>query len=217
MYLWNKFGLSLSQTIDDVSLNDMALAYNHEKNTVAQSYDNKFAIDDLVTNVIQKTGDFVSASSIQRRQVVETLLATVVLPIYSLDSLYRSIDTCTNNQSAGQGQHDTSEWDKAVASLVGFLEGPDNGGSDKGVLFYNLGQFLCANSDACNNDGGAEVNDLLMTSFKDGKAQLLEADCASAEQHVFEVEVYIQVGFVFVFFAILNFNHLTLDSYPFYL
>ncbi|KAL7522638.1 hypothetical protein ACHAWX_007338 [Stephanocyclus meneghinianus] len=192
IYLWNKFGLSLSQTIDDVSLNDMALAYNHEKNTVAQSYDDKFAIDDLVTDVIQKSGDFILASSIQRRQVIETLLATIVLPIYALDSFYTAIDTCTSNQIDGQDQHDTSEWDKAVASLVGFLEGPNDGGSDKGILFYNLGQNLCDNAGACENGGDAKVNNLLMTSFKDGQAQLLDSDCTSAEQTVFMIEIYMQ-------------------------
>eukprot|EP00804_Cyclotella_cryptica_P018112 CCRYP_005898-RB/>CCRYP_005898-RB protein AED:0.02 eAED:0.02 QI:1433/1/1/1/0.93/0.88/17/82/2547 len=192
VYWWNKFGLSLSQTMYDVSLNDMALAYNHEKNTAAQSYDAKFAIDDLVTSAIQKTGDFISTSSIQRRQVVETLLATIVLPIYALDSLYNAIDTCTNNQIAGEGQHDTTEWDKAAASLVGFLEGPNDGGSGKGALLYNLGQVLCANAGACDNGGGADVNNLLMASFKDGKDQLLESDCTSAEQHVYEIEIYMQ-------------------------
>jgi hypothetical protein len=190
VFWWNKYGLSLSQTMDDVSLYDMALAVNHDKNTIAADYDAEYPIDELVTSVIKKTGVFDSASSLERREVVEILLATVVLPIYALDSMYNAIDVCDNNP----GQQDTSEWDKAVASLIGFAEGRGDGVSDNGRLFYTLANTLCASAGTCNESNIAKVNDLLMAEFNDGKDQLLSSNCASAEEHIYNIEVYLQVS-----------------------
>lgn len=187
VYWWNRYGLSLSQSMDDVSLSDMAQAVNHEKNTIARDYDTAYELDDLIISVIQKTGDFTSASAVEMRAVVEILLATVVLPIYALDQMYRAIDVCNMNQV----QKAASEWDKAVASLVGFSEGPYPGGNEGGALLYNIGQFLCTNAATCTE---SEVNTLLMTALTNGKDQLLNSECTAAEEHIYEIELFVQVS-----------------------
>ena len=176
--------------MDDVSLSDMAQADSHEKNTLGQSYDSEYDIDELITSVIMATDDFSSASSVERREVAQVLLAAIVLPLYALDSMYKAIDNCNSNQNA----QDTSEWDKAVASLIGFTEGTDAGGSEKGLLFYNIGQMLCSSAGSCGESNIGRVNELLLTAFNDGKDQLLNGDCAAAEDYIYQIELYMQVS-----------------------
>jgi hypothetical protein len=180
VYWWNKYGLSLSQTMDDVSLSDMATRDNHEFNTNAQYYDSEYVLDDLIISVIQKTGDFASASGVERRAVVEALLTTVVLPIYALDSMYNAIDIC----DIAQVEKAASEWDKAAASLIGFTES---------ALFFNLGSQLCEFAPACTS---AEVNTNLLQALNDGQDQLLNSDCISAQEKIYEIELMMQVGAV---------------------
>lgn len=187
VYLWNKFGLSLSQTMDDVSLADMAQLDNHENNTLAEEYDNEYSIDDLVESVIMKTNDFNLASSIERREVVKALLGTVVLPIYAFDSMWNAVDNCND----GINQQDTSEWDKAVASLVGLLR------TSKGTMIYGVGQLMCLTAGICIEGEEAEVNEELLKTLNDGKDDLLDGNCMSAEAVVqYQIVIYLQVSFV---------------------
>ena len=176
--------------MDDVSLSDMAQADSHEKNTIGESYDSEFDIDELILSVIMATDDFSSASSMERREVVQVLLVAIVLPLYALDSMFRAIDNCNSNQNT----QDTSEWDKAVASLIGFTEGTDAGGSEKGLLFYNIGQMLCNSADSCGASNIGEVNELLFTAFNEGKDQLLSGDCAAAEDYIYQIQLYMEVS-----------------------
>jgi hypothetical protein len=164
----------------------MAVTLNHQNNSVAQNYDSEYAIDELVISVIQKTDDFSSASPVERREIVQVLLTTVILQINALDSMYNAIDNCHING-------ETSEWDKAVASLVGFLEGPNDGGSDRGILFYKLGQFLCENSDTCRNSD-LEPSTMLMNKLEDGRDFLLSSDCISAQEQVYDIELTLHVS-----------------------
>jgi hypothetical protein len=189
VYWWNKYALSLSQSVTDVSLSDMANAVHHEQNTLAVEYSNEYDIYTLIENIILKKSDFEwnEATSVQRRELVEILLATVVLPVYALDSMYSAVDNCNNGQ-------DSVEWDKAVATLIGYLEGPDDGGSEKGTLLYDIGQYLCSNANTCNDNGDAEVNRLLMNELKLGKQNLDSKQCTLASESIYTIEILFQVS-----------------------
>ena len=171
--------------MDDVSLADMAQSDNHENNTIAEDYDNEYSIDDLVQSVIMKTDDFSLASSIERSEVVKALLGTIVLPIYAYDSMWNAVDSCND----GINQQDTSEWDKAVASLVGFLR------TAKGTMIYGVGQLMCLTAGTCNEGEEAEVNEELLKTLEGGKVFLQDGSCMSAQAVVqYQIVMYLQVS-----------------------
>jgi hypothetical protein len=197
VYWWGQFSLALSESYDDATLGDVAAAddYSHHgSNMVANSFNAEYQKDnfpdELIMDAIKSEGVFARATPIQRRIVTETSLATIVLHMYAIDKMYKSVDVCNT------GVTDPDNWwDRGVASLIGWSEGTEDGGSeDSGTLFYDISQYVCAWYETCVADGDAKVNKMLMSSLKEGKQSLTDLDCGTAEAKLNEAELYLQVS-----------------------
>ena len=170
------------------------LDYNNGQNYVANSLKSEYGEDFaniIIDSAIMGTGNFSTSSPKARRAVVEDAMAIIVLHSYAITAMYTGIDNCN------EGKPDTYWWDDAVASLVGWAEGTESGGSNSnGFLFYEFAQNLCTDVDLCNIGDDSEVNRLLMLALTDGKQNLLDLDCSSADEDLAEVELLIETVLV---------------------
>lgn len=128
------------------------------------------------------------ATSIQRKVLAEATLVAITLHIYAIDSLFKAVELCDVDASTA-----ATSWDNGVAALVGWMEGPEDGGSsNNGVLFYNIAQFLCDEADKCNMNNDSEVNRLMIRRLKEGKQHLNSRECVAADTSAIEVEKLLQ-------------------------
>ena len=120
--------------------------------------------------------------------MAEASMVAITLHVYAIDSLFTADDLCDDNGSAA-----VKAWDTAVAALVGWTEGSQDGGSsDNGVLFYNVAQYLCKEAEKCNMVNDSEINRLLMSRLKEGKQHILSKDCVAAYTQANEIEKLLQ-------------------------
>ena len=128
------------------------------------------------------------ATSIQRKVLAEATIVAITLHIYAIDSLFKAVELCDVDASTA-----ATSWDNAVAALVGWMEGPEDGGSsNNGVLFYNIAQYLCDEADKCNMNNDSEVNRLMIRHLKEGKQHLNSRECVAADTSAIEVEKLLQ-------------------------
>ena len=140
----------------------------------------------------EESSTFKDLSNFQRRIMTEASIVAITLHIYALDSLFRADELCDTNGSGA-----VKSWDTAVAALVGWTEGSEDGGSsDNGVLFYNIAQYLCKKAGKCNMADDSEVNRSLISRLQEGKQQLLSKDCVGAYTQAMEIEKLLQTVLV---------------------
>jgi hypothetical protein len=95
-----------------------------------------------------------------------------------------SIDRCHKDCQNGECPQAAVPWDRAVATYVGSLEGPD--GTGHGNLFYSMADQLSAEFATCgpNKDdfeGTSGVNLDIMKQFQSGRSLLEAGNCPIAE------------------------------------
>lgn len=151
------------------------------------------AVNEIVYNAFdEESSMFQNASSLQRRVITEAYLVAITSHIYAIDSLFRADELCDDN-----GSEAIKAWDTAVAVLVGWTEGSQDGGSsDNGVLFYNIAQYLCKEAGKCNAANDSEVNRQLIRRLKEGKQSILSKDCVAAYTQANEIEKLLQTVLV---------------------
>jgi hypothetical protein len=145
--------------------------------------------DEIISEAFNEKSVMLQGVTAQQRKVLaEASMVAITLHIYAIDSLFRAVEICDDNGSAA-----VTFWDKAVAALVGWMEGSEEGGSsDNGVLFYNIAQYLCTEADTCNTATDSKVSRLLISRLNEGKQHLLSKDCVYAETQAIEVEKLLQ-------------------------
>ncbi len=152
-----------------------------------------FDANEIVLETFDESSSmFQDISSYERRVMAEASMVSIMLHIYAIDSLFWADELCDSN-----GSDAVKAWDTAVAALVGWAEGPlDGGSSDNGVLFYNVAQYLCDAAGTCNMANDSELNRSLIDHLEEGKQKLLSKDCVAAYTQAMEVEKLIQTVLV---------------------
>ncbi len=195
VYNWGRYSKDDDTGFGYSSIKDLTTdLYANDQNFISNDFTSKYGDnfqDKIITDAIQGKGDFESFSPRSRRVATEAAMVIIVLHSYALDAMYTGIDYCN------KGDQDTYWWDDAVASLVGWAEGTNTGGSaSNGFLFYNIAQYLCDVSRTCKDGGDSEVNRLLMVALTEGKESLWALDCASAESRLADVELLLETVLV---------------------
>jgi len=151
------------------------------------------AANEIIVEVFdEESSMFQYHTSLERRVMAEAYLVAITSHIYAIDSLFWADDLCDDN-----GSDAIQAWDTAVAALVGWTEGSQDGGSsDNGVLFYNIAQYLCKTAGKCNVANDSEVNRLLISRLKEGKQEIRSKDCVAAYTQANEIEKLLQTVLV---------------------
>jgi len=136
--------------------------------------------DKTIMGALQGTGRYAQMSEIQRGEFAFKTAQYQVTYMYSLAHLFTAAKLCKDKDTS---DNVSAMWDKGVATLVGSLEGPDEGGAptSDGMLMYNLANKRCEQFGTCDTAGIANVITKLMAEFKSGQAGAKSSDCASIE------------------------------------
>ena len=194
IYKYGRF--SKSSALDYLSMKDRSKMQYNARNTVGAAfldytppgdeyYGNQYFVDTVVNDAILGLEFFEEATAQQKRIIAEGTMVMSTLHICAIDMFFDAIDVCEDatdgTMSAG------SIWDAAVATLTGWAEGD---GTAEGLLFFTVSRALCTD-DTCE-DGKNQINDLLVTAFKDGKGELQKNNCAEAESKIQDIEKLLQ-------------------------
>ena len=107
----------------------------------------------------------------------------------ALQKMHEAIGECEANQA----ERDTTSaefWDKAAASIIGHLEGTENGGSNDGMLFFALAKQHCEEFETCSSNVNlaAEVNDKIVSLLYAGRGAVLSRSCSQVRKATNELE-----------------------------
>lgn len=175
-----------SNSSDTDLLTLKSLAINPSRNGVSQFQDYKTYFgsdnyaDDIITQTIEKNGNYADATREQRSEIVRKTLQTMVSFMGVLMKFQSSIDNC----KSGSADTAQSEWDTAVALYVGSMEGVVAGGSGlgQGEWMYTLGNVVCSDFNVCETSGESAVNQNLMFGFTSVRDSLIDGDCTHLER-----------------------------------
>lgn len=119
-------------------------------------------------------GRFATATTEQRRSVVEITLGSFVSYFSALEALYYASSVCSTKKDSA-----TAAYDGGVAFLVGSVEGTERGGNSEqeGRFFYNVAKLACIYFDTCVEGNDAEINQMIMEKLTVGQAALKSSNC----------------------------------------
>ncbi|CAB9498002.1 expressed unknown protein [Seminavis robusta] len=148
----------------------------------------------------EKYADYIVRDAMTNEQYgVETrrLLAVrtcqyMIMFMAALQGMHEAIGECEANEAV----RDTTSaefWDKAAASIIGHLEGTENGGSREGMLFFALAKDHCSEFDTCSSPSpaaslSAEVNDKIVSLLYAGRGAVLSRSCSELRKATAELE-----------------------------
>ena len=142
----------------------------------------------LTYSSIEGIDEFRTLSPLATSAAASLSLAAIDLHFIILDNMYEAINMC-NDLKEGWGDH----WDIAVAVVVGWAEGVQQGGSElDGYLIFNVAQQLCARFDSCDSNGNSVINIKIIEEFKNGQELLKNSLCDDAKVSAEAVETLLQ-------------------------
>ena len=196
IYKYGRFSRPSSLGLDSFSMEDRSKREYNERNTVSAAFQDykppgdEYAgnlVDTVVKDAILGLDYFEEATAKQRRIIAEGTMVMSTLHLFAIDMFYDAIDVCEDADASDNAMSAGSIWDAAVATLTGWAEGDETA---EGLLFFTVSRALCTD-DTCV-DGKNQINDLLVTAFKDGKGELQKKQCAEAENQIQEIEKLLQ-------------------------
>jgi len=119
-------------------------------------------------------GRFATATTEQRRSVVEITLGSFVSYFSALEALYYASNQCPSDKDVA-----TAAYDGGVAFLIGSVEGTERGGNSEqeGRFFYNVAKMACVYFDTCVEGGDAEINKMMLDTLIVGQSALKRSNC----------------------------------------
>jgi hypothetical protein len=133
--------------------------------------------NDIITQAIGRSGQFATATTLQRSEIVRRTLQTMVSYMGVITKMQSAIDQCRK----GSQDDARAEWDRAVALFIGSAEGILAGG-EEGLWMYALGNEFCEDFNSCETSGEAKVNQQLVFHFASGRDSLVDGECDHIER-----------------------------------
>lgn len=127
-------------------------------------------------------GRFATATTEQKRSVVEITISSFISYFSSLEAIYYATSICSSNKVTA-----VEAYDGGVAFLIGSVEGTEQGGYNsegEGRFFYNLAKLACNYFDSCVAGGNAEINAKMLDTLKLGQTALKNSDCPGVSEAV---------------------------------
>jgi len=126
-------------------------------------------------------GRFATATTEQRRSVVEMTLASFVSYFSAMEALHYAAFVCPTNKDSA-----TAAYDGGVAFLVGSIEGTQRGGNalQEGRFFYNVAKMACSYFDSCVDGGDAEINQMMLDTLTQGQGALKSSNCPGVSEAI---------------------------------
>jgi hypothetical protein len=130
-----------------------------------------------------------SYSPESRRLLAVRTSQYLIMFMTALQRMHEAIGECEANEA----ERDTTSaefWDKAAASIIGHLEGTENGGSGDGMLFFALAKQHCEEFETCSSNVNlaAEVNDKIVSLLYAGRGAVLSRSCSELRKTTAELE-----------------------------
>lgn len=147
--------------------------YFSDKGTENNSSPGDFA-HQIFMDATSPDGRFATATTEQRRSVVEIALGSFVSYFSALEALYYAKSVCTTKRDSA-----TSAYDGGVAFLIGSVEGTERGGNSEqeGRFFYNVAKMACLYFDTCVEGGDTEINKMMLDALVLGQSALKSSNC----------------------------------------
>ncbi len=142
--------------------------------------------EDMITAAIEQTGEYVSATTGQRAEILFRTLQTIVSFIGAFVKMHASIVNC-RGEDLVLAQYD---WDSAVALYIGSIEGLLAGGRQDlgGTFLYGLSEETCSDLNLCGSGGETTSNEGLILGFARGRDAVKDGQCDFIER-VMEDEI----------------------------
>ena len=144
----------------------------------------------FILNVTNEEQPFDDISGYQARGLVKEVLQSMVGYNASLSKVQDAVGACSNNQTKSP----ISQWEGALAYLVGSIEGPETGGNfdEQGQMLYALAKENCFKFSTCAEDGDSKLNKELLTLFREGKNELVSRSCSDLSITAQKIESTLQ-------------------------
>ncbi len=155
-------------------------SYFEEKGIGNNSSPGEFA-HQIFMDATSPDGRFATATTEQRRSVVEITLGSFVSYFSALEALYFANSVCSTNKDSA-----TAAYDGGVAFLIGSVEGTERGGNSEqeGRFFYNVAKMACDYFDTCVEDNDAEINQMILEDLKVGQSALKSSNCDAVSEAI---------------------------------
>lgn len=121
-----------------------------------------------------------------RRLLVVRNCQYMIMFMTALQNMHEAIGNCEANETV-QDAATAESWDKAAASIIGFLEGTENGGSNEGELFFALAKKYCDGFGTCSsssstNGVSAANNDRIVSILYSGRGAVSSRSCSKLKE-----------------------------------
>lgn len=148
-----------------------------------------------------------------RRLLVVRTCQYQIMFMAALQSMHEAIGECEAS-SADSDATAAEYWDRAAASIIGHMEGSNNGGADAGMLIYNLGKRHCDEFGTCSSPSppivlSAKVNDDIKSLLYSGRGAVLHSSCAELRKAATELQPLLLVPIIQ---AALSFTERAMNS-----
>lgn len=168
------------KTHDSSSLKNLAEQQSSVTNQLFKTYlDHYDDINELNANIIEGNSPFDNFSTKERAEVIVKAMQTMLFVQAGMSSLFiAAYDDCSD----GKLLH----WDRAMAYLIGSIEGQNFGGDsgNNGVSIYGLSKEMCDSFNVCTGSNDAQVNVHLLAAFSKGQDLISSKSCAELTTYV---------------------------------
>ena len=132
-----------------------------------------------------------------RRLLVVRNCQYMIMFMTALQSMHEAIGECEGGQEAASAEF----WDKAAASIIGHLEGTENGGSTDGQLFFALAKQHCGAFGTCSSPSpalslAAANNDKIVSLLYSGRGAVTSGSCSGIRKTSAEIEPFLLVPII---------------------
>lgn len=153
-------------------------------------YSTKTFADSVVTKIFTSSEPYKDLTLKQKAVFVTTALDVLVMYMFTLALLDTAISDC-NAADIHRNAFGTTGIDLAAASIIGSMEGHEDGGSQEnaGLLLYSLSKINCGSMHTCaTSNGDSQANDRLELLLYAAQTQLVALNCVSLSHTVAEIE-----------------------------
>ena len=139
-------------------------------------------------------------SNSTRRLLVVRTCQYMIMFMTALQGMHEAIGECEAND-ATRDSSAAEFWDKAAASIIGHMEGFENGGADGGMLLFGLAKRHCDEFDTCSSPSSpislaAENNDKIISLLYAGRGAVLSRSCSELRKAATELEPLLLVPII---------------------
>jgi hypothetical protein len=177
------FNLTQSNTIDYTDFAIYSLYNDYHGPTFSH---------ELITDLFDKTGQFVNSTASQRSSGVKVAISSFVSYMAALEALYEAASRCESEMTSS-----IHAYDGAVALLIGSVEGQGVGGSssEEGQMFYSIAKRNCNHFHDCMGSD-SRVNENLFSSLMEGQDAIRNRQCENAKTIVGSINLLLKVPLV---------------------